>query len=126
MSVKKLLLAMLLSCSVGVTYVNNTAKAQVVSQKNEVSVQVYGPSKNGPLYKYVSNVYIYSAWQGGDNWNLANTTPGKVYYNDGKYNGYLYRKGTWMEHNYRTNKTRWVSVYGGNVRLVAYGLATNY
>ena len=27
MSVKKLLLAMLLSCSVGVTYVNNTAKS---------------------------------------------------------------------------------------------------
>ena len=29
------------------------------------------------------------------------------------------------EHNPKINKTRWVSVYGGNTRLIAYGLSTN-
>ncbi|MFQ3625865.1 hypothetical protein U2F58_10120 [Lactobacillus johnsonii] len=125
MKKKKLFLAAFLGCSIYAVSLSSNVEAQELTPQNEVSVQVYAPSKNGPLYKYVSNVYRYSAWRGGDVWTLTNTTPDKVYYNDGKYNGYLYRKGTWMEHNPKTNKTRWVSVYGGNTRLIAYGLATN-
>ena len=97
MKKKKLFLAAFLGCSIYAVSLSSNVEAQELTPQNEVSVQVYAP----------------------------NTTPDKVYYNDGKYNGYLYRKGTWMEHNPKTNKTRWVSVYGGNTRLIAYGLATN-
>lgn len=61
----------------------------------------------------------------GDAMNLLNTTPSKVYYNDGAYSGYLYRNSTWMDHNFKTNRNRWVSMYSGNVRLISRGLVPN-
>ena len=60
-----------------------------------------------------------------DAMNLLNTTPSKVYYNDGAYSGYLYRHSTWMDHNFQTNRNRWVSMYSGNVRLISRGLVPN-
>ena len=60
-----------------------------------------------------------------DAMNLLNTTPSKVYYKDGAYSGYLYRNSTWMDHNFKTNRNRWVSMYSGNVRLISRGLVPN-
>lgn len=104
---------------------NSTVEASEMQSKTEKEVEVFTPIKNGPLHKHVSNVYRYGGWSTKDGMNLYNTTPSKVYYNDGSYNGYLYRQATWMEHNFQTNKNRWVSVYEGNVRLVSRGLVSH-
>ncbi|MDM8289983.1 hypothetical protein QUW39_01465 [Lactobacillus crispatus] len=46
-------------------------------------------------------------------------------YDYGAYSGYLYRNSTWMDHNFKTNRNRWVSMYSGNVRLISRGLVPN-
>ena len=104
---------------------NKRVQASETTVQETKGVKVYGPIKNAPLHKYVSNVYRYSSWGKGDAMNLLNTTPSKVYYNDGAYSGYLYRNSTWMDHNFKTNRNRWVSMYSGNVRLISRGLVPN-
>lgn len=107
------------------THENSKVSAAELVQQDTKEVEAFTPITNGPLHKYVSNVYRYSGWSTQDAMSLFNSTPSKVYYNDGSYSGYLYRKNTWMEHNFKTNKNRWVSDYAGNVRLISRGLVPN-
>lgn len=122
-----LVVATLVGVTVAPALTTNSQNVQAseTTVREAKSVKVYGPIENGPLHKYVSNVYRYSSWGRGDGMNLLNTTPSKVYYNDGAYSGYLYRNSTWMDHNFKTNRNRWVSMYSGNVRLISRGLVPN-
>ena len=122
-----LVVATLVGVTVAPALTTNSQNVQAseTTVREAKSVKVYGPIKNGPLHKYVSNVYRYSSWGRGDGMNLLNTTPSKVYYNYGAYSGYLYRNSTWMDHNFKTNRNRWVSMYSGNVRLISRDLVPN-
>lgn len=48
---------------------NQRVQASETTVQETKGVKVYGPIKNGPLHKYVSNVYRYSSWGRGDGYS---------------------------------------------------------
>lgn len=59
-----LVVATLVGVTVAPALTTNSQNVQAseTTVREAKSVKVYGPIKNAPLHKYVSNVYRYSSW----------------------------------------------------------------